>query len=94
VESDDPAGMLLIKRMIIFSMVRATVSINNTSFASSTILLVQGQADVTAIRFFPASVLDLGEFPGKSDALLKFQIIGCKFRKPVVEKQKRRKHSS
>jgi hypothetical protein len=39
------------------------------SFASSIILSVQGQANVTAIRFFSASLLDLGEFPRKSEAL-------------------------
>jgi len=49
--------------MIIFLMAEATSTINNTSFASSIILLVERQADVTAIRFFSASVLDLGEFP-------------------------------
>jgi hypothetical protein len=35
--------------MIIFLMVRATFTIDNTSFASSMIRLVQGQADVTAL---------------------------------------------
>jgi hypothetical protein len=34
------------------------------------ILLVQGQADVTAIRFSLASLPDLGKFSRKSEALL------------------------
>jgi hypothetical protein len=56
-------------------MVRVTFTINNTSFASPIILLVQEQADVTAIRFFSASLLDLGEFPWKSDALLRHLLL-------------------
>jgi hypothetical protein len=55
--------------MVIFLMVKVTFAINNTFFASSVILLVQGQADVTAIRFFSASPPDLVEFPRESDAL-------------------------
>jgi len=47
-----------------------TFTIDNTPFASSIIPSVQGQADVPAIRFFSASLLDLGEFPWESDALL------------------------
>jgi hypothetical protein len=39
------------------------------SFASSIILLIQGQANITAIRYFSASLLDLGEFPRKREAL-------------------------
>jgi hypothetical protein len=60
--------------MIIVLMARATFTVNHTYFASPIILLVQGQADVTAIRFFSASLLDLGEFPRKSDTLLRFVI--------------------
>jgi len=37
------------------------------------ILLVQGQADVAAIRFSPASPPDLGKFPQESEALPKSQ---------------------
>jgi len=51
--------------MIMFLMVRGTFTINNRSFVSSMILSVQGQDEVTAIRFFSASVLDLGEVPRK-----------------------------
>jgi hypothetical protein len=60
--------------MIRFLMVRVIFTICNTPLESSIILLVQGQADVTdvtAIRFFSASLLDLGEFLQKSDALRK-----------------------
>jgi hypothetical protein len=55
--------------MVIFLMVKVTFTVNNTSLASSIILLVQGQADVTAIIFFSASPPDLVEFPQESDAL-------------------------
>jgi hypothetical protein len=51
-------------------MVRATFTINNTYFALPIILLFQGRADVTAVRFFLAFLLDLGEFSRKTDALL------------------------
>jgi hypothetical protein len=50
-------------------IVRVTFTTNNRPFVSSVILLVLGQADVTAIRFFPASLLDLGKFLWKSEAL-------------------------
>jgi hypothetical protein len=50
-------------------MARVTFIINNTLVASSVVPLVQGQADVTAIRFFSASPPDLDEFSRKSDAL-------------------------
>jgi hypothetical protein len=63
------ASKNLIKRMVRFSVVRVTFTINNTSLASLVILLIHGQADVTTIRFFSASPPDLGEFPRESEAL-------------------------
>jgi hypothetical protein len=48
---------------------RATFTINNTVLGLVNILLVQGQAEVSAIRFSPASPLDIGKFPREIEAL-------------------------
>jgi hypothetical protein len=58
--------------MIVFLMVRVTFGINYMFFESSFIVSVQGQSNVTAIRFFPASLPDLGKPPHKSDASLDY----------------------
>jgi hypothetical protein len=73
VKADDPAGMLpkiLSGGWYKFFRVRSTSLINSIRlFVVGIILLVHEQADVTAIRFSPASPPDLGKFPRESEAL-------------------------